>query len=94
MLKINIEINLLINDNIKNNKKGSISDSINQSIVSADIIHTVSRGETLQSIGKQYDINWHELAKYNHILPSDFIKSGTEIRIPCHQIIVNKLNHK
>lgn len=93
-MKINIEINLSINANIKKNKKEQISNSINQSIVLADIIHTVSKGETLQSIGKQYDINWYELAKYNHILPSDFIKSGTEMRIPCHQIIINKLNHK
>ena len=44
--------------------------------------HTVTRGETLTSIGKQYKVSVDELQKFNHIEDGRKLQAGQTIMIP------------
>lgn len=44
--------------------------------------HTVARGETLTSIGKQYKVSVDELQKFNHIEDGRKLQAGQTIMIP------------
>lgn len=48
----------------------------------ADRVHTVSKGDTLWSIGKKYGVSYQKIAKHNGISDPSLIYPGQKIRIP------------
>lgn len=57
----------------------------------ADIRHTVKRGETLYSISKQYDISVEDIQRKNPIVERG-LKNGTELIIPVKQTVLDGKN--
>lgn len=47
--------------------------------------HTVAAGETLYSIGKQYELQWSTIADYNELQENSVIKPGSVIKIPLNE---------
>lgn len=44
-------------------------------------VHEVRRGETLSSIAASYGLNWHNLARWNHIRPPYIIEIGQRLTL-------------
>ncbi len=45
------------------------------------LVHCVSRGETLTSIGKKYGVSYRKIAEWNNIRPPYMIKRGQRLKI-------------
>ncbi len=55
-----------------------------QQAASAELTHTIAKGETLSSIGRKYKIDWRKIMKHNKMTDKDVkrIRPGQKILIP------------
>ena len=60
----------------------SVTASVAEPAHASGNTHTVTRGETLTSIGKQYKVSVDELQKFNHIEDGRKLQAGQTIMIP------------